>query len=358
MRVGIVGAGAIARRGHLPAYGSIPDVEVVGIADRDRLLAKKVAEEFKIPRHCGTCEELLEDNSITMVDVCTPTPTHLEIVGTAANRGRHILVEKPLASSLHDAREIKRIVTENGIKLCVVQNWRYFPSVTAAKQRISGGYLGKLVTVHGLGLATFPTHWTLGTWLYHRGGALYDFGPHLIDMILWMKDFSPVRSVYASGGDFSQGNMDFVNYAVTNIEFADGSIATADISWVTSMMLRFTLDMHGTGGSIFLDIRNDVLSETRGVATPFDDAGFFLRKMWRMGTGIVTGDFFKGANLGYRPLITAYLKSIHGEGQIPVPIEHAIITNLVLEAAEQSLCQHRPVDVEELANSGAKQSAK
>ncbi len=348
MKVGIVGAGAVARRGHLPAYRAIPGVEVAAIADRDLALAKSVAAEFGIPRCCASSEELLQDEAIALVDVCTPTPTHLDIVRTVAGKGRHVLLEKPLASSLADAARIRRMAAESGIKLCVVQNWRFFRSVGAARARIRGGYLGRLVTIHGLGLANFPTHWTLNTWLYHPGGALYDFGPHLIDMILWMKDFAPLQTVYAAGGDLTGGNMDFVNYAVIDMEFADGSVATADISWVTALA-RFTLDIHGTAGSLFLDVRNDVFSETRGIATPFDDAGFFVKKMWRLGTGVLSGNYFNLPNLAYRPLISGFVKSIGGEGEVPVPVEQAMATSMVLHAAQESLRRKEPVSLKEVS---------
>jgi len=348
MKVGIVGAGAIARRGHLPTYSAIPDVEVVGIADVDEHLAKQVAQEFKIPKFFSGCEELLKDDSIELVDICTPPDTHLDIVKSAAGRGKHTLVEKPLATSLNDALEIQKVVKKSGTKLCVVQNYRYFPAVAAAKERISNGYLGNIVTIHGLGLMSFATRWTRSTWLYHQGGVLYDFGPHIIDMVLWLKDFSPVKSVYASGGDFTQGHMDFVNYVVIVVEFEDGSIATADVSWVTAMVGKFTLDIHGTGGSIFLDVRNDVLSEIHGFPTPFDDVRYFLKKMWRVGTGVITGNYFKGVFLGYRPLILGFLRSINGEGQIPVPVEQAVMTTAVLEAAEESLRQKKPFSFQRL----------
>lgn len=348
MRVGIIGAGAVARRAHLPIYGAIPEIEVVGIADIDQSLAARVAEEFKIPRYFSSGEELLQDDSIELVDICTPTQTHLEIVKLAAERGKHTLVEKPLATSLKRALEIQQVIEKNGTKLCVVQNYRYFPAVIATKKRISQGYLGKIVTIHGSGLMSFPTHWTLNAWLYHQGGALYDHGPHLVDMILWMKDFSPIKKVYASGGDFTQGNMDFVNYAVINIEFEDGSIGTADISWVTAAMFKLTLDIYGTGGGVFLDVRNNVFSETHGFATPFDDTRYFLKKMLKVGRGVITGSYFSGANLYYKPLITEFVSSINGDGRIPVPVEQAVMTNAILEAAMRSIQQGSPVDIRDL----------
>ncbi len=352
MRVGIVGAGAIARRAHLPIYGSIPEAEVVGIADRDEALAKQVAEEFKIPKYCSSLEELLWDESIELVDVCTPPQTHLQIARQAIEKGKHLLVEKPLAISLKDALEIQEMVRQTGTKLCVIHNWRYFPAVGAARGRIMQGYLGKIVTMHGVGLVPFPTQWTLNTWLYHQGGALYDFGPHVIDMILWMKGFTPIKNVHASGGDFTRGNMDFINYAVITMEFEDGTIATADISWMTAIMLKFALDIHGTGGSMFLDVRNNIFSEVRGFPTPFDDIKYFLRKMWTVGTGIISGNYFKGANLGYKPLISEFLSGISANGVIPVPVEEAVMTNAVLEAAAISIHQNRPISIEEIMNIG------
>ncbi len=348
MRVGIIGAGAIARRGHLPIYGTMPEIEVVGIADIDKSLAAKVAQEFKIPRYYSSCGELLQDDSVELLDICTPPQTHLEMVKVAAEKGKHTLVEKPLATSLKDALEIQQVIKKNGTKLCVVQEWRYFPSVIAAKERISGGSLGRVVTLHGIGLVPFPTHWTLSTWLYHQGGALYDFGPHLIDLILWMIDFPLIKKVYASGGDFTKGNMDFINYAVISIEFEDGSIATTDISWVTATMLKFTLDIYGTGGNLFLDVRNDVFSETHGFPTPFDDVRFFLKKMCKVGKGVISGNYFKGANLYYKPLITGFVRSINGKGKIPVPVEQGVVTNVVLEAAQLSLLQDRAIYIKEI----------
>jgi predicted dehydrogenase len=348
MKTGIVGAGAIAQRGHLPVYRTIPGIEIVGIADLDLSLAEKVATEFDISRYVPDCETLLEDDSIELIDICTPTQTHLDVISTAAERGKHILVEKPLATTLEDALEIQKIVKVNGIYLCVVHNWRYAPSVWKVKSRISGGYIGNIDTIHGLGLTSFPSSWTLNTWLYHQGGVLYDFGPHMIDMVLYMKDFSHVKTVYAAGGDFSHGNMDFINYAVITIEFEDGSVVTTDLSWMTASVLKFTLDIHGTAGNILLDIRNDSFSEVHGFQTPFDDIRYFFNKMWRIGTDVLSGSYFNGANTYYKPMIHDFISATKGNGDIPVTIDQAIMTNVVLEAAKLSILENRPVAYSEL----------
>jgi len=348
LRVGIVGTGAISRRAHLPAYRTISNISVAGIADTDKDTAIRTAKEFGIPRICSNVQELLEDDTIDMIDVCTPTPTHAQIIEIAAKKGKHILVEKPLAITLSDCIKIQKLVVENGIKLCVVQNWRYFSAVTEVKERVLNGFIGNTVSIHGIGLVTFPSNWTLGTWPYHKGGVLYDFAPHLIDSILYIKNFSPVKKVYASGGDFSGGNMDFINYTVMNIEFADGSVATADTSWLTSTAPKFTIDIYGTAGNIFLDVRNNIFYETHGFPTPIDDIKYFIKKTARTGIGVITGNYFKRINANLKPIILDFMNAINGSGEIPVPVEHAISTVAILEAATLSIESKAPVTIEEI----------
>jgi predicted dehydrogenase len=351
MKIGIVGAGAIARRAHLPTYSTMVEAEVVGIADINESLVSEVAREFNIPRYVSSCEELLQDDSIQLVDICTPPHTHLAVIKLAAERRKNILVEKPLALSLRDALCIQELIERNGVKLCAIYNWRYASSVLIARERLLKGYLGNVVTIHGLALTGFPTGWTLNTWPYHGGGTLYDVGPHLIDLILFLKNFARIKTIYASGGDFSQGNMDFINYAVLTIEFQDASIATADISWVTGAMYKLNLEIYGDGGTMILDVRNDVLAESHGYHTPFDDIRLFSKKMWKIGRGVVGGDYFKGANLYYKPLIQDFINAINGNGEIPISITQAIMTNAVLEAAEKSIRQKQPVSFEGLFGS-------
>jgi predicted dehydrogenase len=350
MKVGIVGAGAIARRGHLPIYKNLPEAEIVGIADLDISLAKDVAQEFRIPAYYQNVDELLDGVSVDMIDICAPTPAHRVIATKAAERGKHILIEKPLATNLADALEIERAARRNGVKVCICQNYRYFPAVMAARSRVLHGYIGDLVTIHGFGLQPFPSSWTLGTWLYHEGGALYDFGPHVLDMVLWMKDFAPIDGVYASGGDFTKGNMDFVNYSVINIEFTDGTIGVIDISWVTGIRSKVTIDIYGTAGSMAIDVRANVFWETHGMSTPFDDLRHFIRRMVTVGKSVLTGSYFAGSNLHYKPLIGGFLESLNGNGAIPVPIEHGILSMAVLEAAMVSLKEKRRVRIEEVMN--------
>ena len=78
-------------------------------------------------------------------------------------------------------------------------------------------------------------------------------------MLLWING-SPPKKVFAFGGDFTGGNMGFINYAQILIEFENKSIAVADVSWLTAILgMRFTINIHGSGGHILMDVRNDNL---------------------------------------------------------------------------------------------------
>lgn len=346
MKVAVIGAGANSRRVHLPALKKISAVEVTGIADIDGVAASNVASEFNIPNYFTNYEEMLRDESIGMVDICTPPQANLEIIKIAAERGKHILVEKPLTLSLEEAVDVYKTIKKHKVKLNVVQNYRYFQAVLAVKERISKGYLGRISSMHGLASTPFPSNSTRSTWLYHPGGALYDFAEHLIDMQLWMSE-SPVRKVTAFGGDITGGDMGFVNYAQLLLEFENGAVATGDISWVTGI-LRFKLDICGTGGHIYLDVRNNNYMEIHGILTPFDEIKHFLKKMTTLTKEVLTGKYFSGAALFYKPLIIEFLGSIETDGEPPANIEHEIMVTAVLEAAEKSMSQNKSIYLEEL----------
>lgn len=186
LKVGVIGAGAIARRGHLPTLLKMRDVGIAGIAETDETTRAEVAAEFSVKKHYADYRQLLIDERPDVIDICTPPQTHLEIIKAASEKGIHVLVEKPMTLSWPDACDIEKAVRESGVKFSVIQNYRYFPEILRVKDRIRNGYLGRIVTMHGLGLIGFPGRWTRSRWLYHPGGTLYDYGPHLIDLLLWL----------------------------------------------------------------------------------------------------------------------------------------------------------------------------
>lgn len=352
MRVGVIGAGAISRRGHLPAWFASPFFEVVGIADLNKEVLDRTSQEFGIHRAYTDYRRLLDDEQIEIVDVCTPTPTHHQLVVESLQAGKHVLVEKPLAFSLEEALDIYRVVKRVGKQLCVVQNCRFLPAVLSTRKRLRGGFLGKVVTIDAVALTHFPVGWNRAKWLYHRWGILYDFMPHLVDMVLWMNVSIP-RKVVCFGGDFSGGDMGFANYAQTLIEFENNSIASLDVSWLTGTSM-FNVDIHGTGGHIFLDIRTNSFFEMHGRSNPVDDLRHFGIRMKSWLSGIFTGRFFQGPLLHFRDLLQGFAQSLQDNTSPPVSVRDGVMVNAILSAAQHSLERAEPIYFSQLlAEAGA-----
>jgi myo-inositol 2-dehydrogenase/D-chiro-inositol 1-dehydrogenase len=350
MNVGIVGAGNIAETAHLPALKSIPSIHIAGIADLNATRVKKIARKFQIEHWYTDYMELMNDSSIEIIHVCTPPQVRLEIIKSAAVKGKHVFVEKPLALSVKEAIEILRITKEHKIMVTVVQNYRRFSSAIKARQRISGGYLGNVITMQGTGLTPHPANQSKALHYYHPSGVLFDFAPHLIDMILWFSG-SVVEQVFAYGGDFTN-NMGFVNYAQILLKFQNKSVAVADVSWLTGIEgMRFTVNVHGTGGHILLDVRNDSYTEFHGVLTPIDDVTKSVSKAIGMSKGALTGNYFTAPFLHYRDLILDFVDAIQKKTQPSVTIEQALMTTAVLDAAKESIDKNNPVNLKDLFQS-------
>lgn len=343
LRIGVIGAGAISRRGHLPAWKKILNCEVSAIADLDGSLVKRVKEEFQIKDSFTDYEKILNDSNINVVDICTPTPTHHNIILAAAKAKKHILVEKPMTLSLNEAKEVYQAVKESGVSLCVIYNYRYFPVVVKVKERLNKGYLGRIVSIYGLGLARFPVSWTRATWPYHYGGTLYDFGPHLIDLLLWLNKSSPTK-VFASGGDITGGNMGFINYALIQIEFKDGSLVSCDISWITGTNI-LKVEIHGTGGHITLDVKNNWFSEFHGTFTPIDDLREFKEKIKSTVKGVFDRSLFKGPLSLYQSFLNDFARSLKEGAPPPVTVKEGLTVDAVLEAAKISIKEKQTIEL-------------
>jgi len=335
----------IAKRAHLPAFKSLSNVELQAVADVNETAAKAATKNFGIPKFFTNYKEMLNDPSIDLVSICVPSPLHAEVAIEAAKKGKHILVEKPLALTVRDAQTILHATKENNVKLCVVHNYRYFPAMQEIKRRIDVGNLGQIVTVHAVAHTRLPLSWTPALWLYKGGGALDDFGPHLIDAILWLNG-TKVKKVCALGGDFL-GNMNCINYIQVLMEFENKAVAVGDISWVTDNT-AFTLNIHGTGGRIFADIVFNHFIETHGSPTPVNDFKNFYKKMDILAKGIFSGKLFRGAGIFYKTIISQFINSIESGTDAPISGEEGLAVVAVSEAAKISLAENRFVMINEL----------
>jgi predicted dehydrogenase len=203
LSVGVIGAGGIARS-HIGAIEENDNIRLVAVMDVDAERAEAVANQHNATAYT-TLDPLLDNPEVEAVHVCTPHNLHGDQVVAAAQAGKHVIVEKPMALTLADCDRMIAACDEAGKILMVGQVMRYYPVNRKIKQMIADGEIGSVGHLMRRRYSYFhpappeggDRHWYLDLEL---GGicVLYCFGPHEYDILHWYLD-SPVTEVYARG---------------------------------------------------------------------------------------------------------------------------------------------------------------
>ena len=184
IRTVIFGTGFMGRV-HTEGIRRLGNVEVAGIAARTTDQARRFADELSIPRATGDYREFLSDPDIDAVHVCTPNSLHFPMAKAALEAGKHVLCEKPLATSVAEAREMIRLAKQKNLANCTFHNLRYYPQVQNMRRICEAGELGGIQVVQG----TYSQDWLLydtdWNWRIETGPsrAFADIGTHWCDMV-------------------------------------------------------------------------------------------------------------------------------------------------------------------------------
>src|SRR6478672_10229103 len=189
VRIGVVGAGAIAQLAHLPVLSKMRGAKLVAVCDNDRPKARALADRFDIADVYTDIEDLLEEDELRAVVVATPNHLHEPHVLSAIASGKDVLCERPLALTARGVERILNAATRAGRKVFVANNHRFRSDVQALAGFLRGGELGKLTGIRA------------GAYHHRRaeqgGGAFFDYGLPLLDLALWLADFPEPERVVA-----------------------------------------------------------------------------------------------------------------------------------------------------------------
>ena len=147
LRVGIVGCGDVAQWAHIPSLCRTRNAELVAVCDKNEDLARGVAKKNNIGKYYADFLEMLAEEKLDMVNICTPPRTHATFSIEAMRSGCHVLVEKPMAMSVKEADEMIRAGRDYGVKLGVVHNMLFVPVAVKARSMVSEGAIGDLTAV-------------------------------------------------------------------------------------------------------------------------------------------------------------------------------------------------------------------
>lgn len=308
LNIGLIGAGFMGKA-HSMAYATMPmffwpapaiPVRKV-VADISEESAKDAAARFGFEKYTSDWKKVIEDPEIDIVDISTPNDSHAEIALAAAEAGKHIFCEKPIARTSEEAKKMLDAVEEAGVKNMLAFNYRRTPAVALAKKFIDEGAIGKILNFRG----TYLQDWSADpasplSWRFQKkiagSGALGDIGTHVIDMARYLVgEFSEVfgtLKTYIKERPVQQGTVDKLGTVKINDNIHK---APVDVDDETSFMIRFsngavgsieatrngwgrnnfiTFEIHGEKGSIFFNYERRDELQVYFASDPSDRRGF------------------------------------------------------------------------------------
>lgn len=222
--VGLVGCGRAGRELHLPAMTRLSEVKLVAVAETDAGIRRAVVEGHPGARGYESHRALLEDPAVEAVAVCVPPRFHADVAVEALRAGKHLLLEKPIATTLEEADRVLAASREARTTAMLGLNLRFHPVVARAHEAMGSGALGRVRTLNSVFTSVIAARRRLPEWRRDRargGGVLYELGTHHFD--LWRHlTGAEVEEVFASTRSI-EGDDDV---AAVTASLSDGSLAT------------------------------------------------------------------------------------------------------------------------------------
>lgn len=266
LNVGVIGLGAIGQK-HCDSLAKIRQANLMALADVNEAVLNKTAEKLGAKPYTDY-KQMLAAPDLEAVVVATPDDLHRDISIQAAQAGKHILVEKPIATTEADALAMMAAAEKAGVKLMVGFTLRFVPHYQQARQAVETGKLGQMVSIFARRLNLITQAERIGG----RCGVLHFLGIHDFDMMRWMVGSEPV-SIYSEASTSVQRVFPQENETFTTIRFANGVVGCAHIGWnlpVTHPGGRdFKLDMVGSKGSFNLDLARQGIELYTGEGAKF-----------------------------------------------------------------------------------------
>ena len=365
LRIGLIGGGFMGRT-HTNAYKRVGDffpelqhrVVLKAVCTRSPEKVKAFAEQWGYESFETDWKAIIARDDIDAVDICTPNNMHAEIAIAAAEAGKMILCEKPLARTLAEAKQMVEAIEKSGVANTVWYNYRRIPAVTLAKQIIDSGKLGRIFHYR----ANFLQDWTINADLPQGGEALWrldvdaagsgvtgDLLAHCIDTAVWLnggiKDVSAVTEtfikerVHQLTGQVQKVGID--DACIFHCHFNNGSLGLFESTrYARGHKALYTFEINGEHASIRWDLHDLNKLEF------FDHADESIVRGWRT-IHVTDGDqpymnkwWVPGLSIGYEHSfvhqVADFLKSLETGQPCSPTFSDALVTQKICEAVLES----------------------
>lgn len=342
VNIGILGCGRVAQHYmRLFQSGEIRKCKVVAVYDPDLKKAREMAQHF-LCRISDSMDDFFSDESVTLVLILTPSGLHYPHSRSAIMRGKHLLVEKPLAMIPSQFSELEYLAAENNVAICVGFQNRFNPAIEFLNKALASKLIGEIVSV-AVRLRWCRTQeyyndgWH-GTWLMD-GGVLNQQAIHHIDILAWL--LGPVKSVAAFAAQRAN-DLEAEDTAVACLKLENGALGTIEVT-TAARPRDFEASISVTGSAGCVNIGGIALNRLEQVETI--NGRYNDKELSAFSTIAETG-----YGRGHIPLINAYVSNLLSENiplkeKSPVPVSTVMHTTDLIHGIYSSIETGLTVDL-------------
>ncbi len=258
LRFGIIGCGVIGPT-HAEAIESLPDAQLVAVADPIESRAQKLADKYSVTPYADI-QAMLDREQLDVVTVCTPSGEHGKHACQVMRTGRHVIVEKPMEITRAAIDEMLRTQQEMGVKLSVISQHRFDAATQHIQKLVQEQAFGRLVLGNVIipwwrSQAYYDSGAWRGTWEFDGGGVLMNQSIHSIDLLQWL--MGSVKSLYAYTDTLAH-HMETEDVGVAVLRFVNGAVGTIAATTGAYPGVTTRIEVFGDKGSAIIE--NDQLS--------------------------------------------------------------------------------------------------
>ncbi|MGI6567388.1 MAG: Gfo/Idh/MocA family oxidoreductase [Firmicutes bacterium] len=346
--IGIVGS-KFAGELHATAYSRCADAEIVAACSNRPDELEEFTTRFGINKSYSDYHEMMKDPEIDIVSICVPNFLHHAVAMAACEAGKHVVCEKPLATTMEHAREMVEAFDKKGLKLMYAEDWNFAPALVRAKEIVDEGAIGRILYIRAKESHNGSHSPFAQTLDYCGGGALLHLGCHPASFVRYITGQEVVEVVASITEGFEKNlvhhGLEGEDFGVALLTLADGTRAVIEGNYVTQGGMDDCVEIYGTEGVVKVDLTfGSPLSvySSRGYSYVLEKAD--LSTGW---TKPAIDEFY---SLGYETELAAFVRCVKED--LPVP-EGArgidgLATLAIVKAAYQSAAEGRPVDPREL----------
>lgn len=259
LKIGIIGCGKIAQVRHIPEYNANENAQIVAYYDKTHKRAEAMAEKHGGQAY-NSCAELLANPEIDAVSVCVANHMHAEDTMDALRAGKHVLCEKPMATTMEDCEAMVALAERTGKKLVIGHNQILTPAHRRAKELIDQGLIGEILTFRTTFGHGGPETWSIdpgpGTWFFNKEaavlGAMADLGVHKVYLLHYLTGQKVVEAIAKFATlhkkDVSDQPIEVEDNAMCIFQLENGILGTMTASWTYYGAEDNSTVLYGTKG--------------------------------------------------------------------------------------------------------------